>query len=97
MKRCLRLVRHELDRVVDSPLTPRQLQAAKRQILGQLAITYDNHETLALDAGRAFLHNRLERDIIRFRERLDAVSPEDVLQAARTVLCKDNLTTLVYE
>lgn len=97
VKRCLRLVRHELDRVVDSPLTPQQLLAAKRQILGQLAITYDNHETLALDAGRAFLHNRLERDIIRFRERLDAVSPEDVLQAARTVLCKDNLTTLVYE
>ena len=59
VKRCLRLLRHELDRVVDAPLSPGQLQAAKRQILGQLAITYDNHETLALDMGRSFLHGGL--------------------------------------
>ncbi|MGI6222682.1 MAG: M16 family metallopeptidase [Prevotella sp.] len=95
--RCLRLVRRELDRVIDAPLTDRQLNAAKRQIIGQLAIAYDNRETLALDAGRSFLHNGWERDIIHFRERLEAVTPEDVLQAARKVFCKENLTTLVYE
>ena len=95
--RCLKLVRRELDRLVDSPLTDRQLLAAKRQIVGQLAITYDNRETLALDMGRALLHGGLERDLIRFRERLEAVTPADLLTAARDVLRKDNLTTLVYE
>ena len=97
VKRCLRLLRHELDRVVDAPLSPGQLQAAKRQILGQLAITYDNHETLALDMGRSFLHGGLERDLVHFAQRLEKVTPEDVLQAARDVLGKDNLTTLVFE
>ena len=77
--------------------SPGQLQAAKRQILGQLAITYDNHETLALDMGRSFLHGGLERDLVHFAQRLEKVTPEDVLQAARDVLGKENLTTLVFE
>ena len=47
--------------------------------------------------GRSFLHGGLERDLLLFAQRLEKVTPEDVLQAARDVLGKENLTTLVFE
>ena len=42
VKRCLRLVNKELQRVMDKPLTTAQLNAAKRQIKGQLGVACDN-------------------------------------------------------
>ena len=45
VKKCLRLVRRELDRVMDRPLSESQLKAAKRQIKGQIGVACDNRES----------------------------------------------------
>ena len=52
VKRCLKLVQRELDRMAERPLSDRQLAAAKKQLKGQLAIASDNHEQFALDFAR---------------------------------------------
>ena len=56
VKRCLRLVRHELDKIIEKPLTDSHLKAAKRQLKGQIGIACDNREQFALDFGKSFLH-----------------------------------------
>ena len=63
VKRCLRLVRHELDKIIEKPLTDSQLKAAKRQLKGQIGIACDNREQFALDFGKSFLHYGWEKDI----------------------------------
>lgn len=55
LTRCLSLVRKELDRFCDKPLTKRQLASAKEQIKGQLAMAEENNLGLMLSMGRSVL------------------------------------------
>ena len=94
-KRCLRLVRRELDRVMSKPLSTRQLTAAKQQLKGQIGIAVDNHEQFALDFGRSYLHHGTERHLSRLFADIDAVTPEDVQQVAQELFAEERLLTHV--
>jgi Predicted Zn-dependent peptidases len=95
VKRCLRLVNHELDRVMQHPLSERQLQAAKRQLKGQIAIACDNREQFALDFAKSFLHYGKEHDIDALFQRIDAITSEQLLQVAQECFDPKKLQTLV--
>ena len=95
VKRCLRLVHHELDRVMQHPLSERQLQAAKRQLKGQIAIACDNREQFALDFAKSFLHYDKERDIDTLLQSIDAITSEQLLQVAQEVFAPHHLQTLI--
>ena len=95
VKRCLRLVNHELDRVMQHPLSERQLQAAKRQLKGQIAIACDNREQFALDFAKSFLHYGKEHDIDSLFQRIDAITSEQLLQVAQECFDPKKLQTLV--
>lgn len=93
---CRRLVRHEMNRVMNKPLTPAQLAAAKRQIKGQIAVACDNRESFALDFGKSFLHYGREKDVPALLARIDAITAEEIQQVARETFAPDRLTTLVF-
>lgn len=94
--RCLRLVKRELARYVDKPLSERSLHAAKQQLKGQIGIASDNRENFALDFGRTFLRFNRGRDLARFCARIDAITPADIQRVAEEVLSPDHLSTLIY-
>lgn len=95
--RCCRLVRKELDRLMEKPLSDAQLSAAKRQLKGQLAIACDNREQFALDFGRSFLHHGHERDLDDLFRLIDAISTGDIHQVANDLFVADHLTTLIFK
>lgn len=95
VKRCMRLVRHELDRMADKPLSERQLMAAKRQLKGQMAIAADNHEQFALDMARVYLHEHKEHHITRIFQQIDAVTAEQLQQLAQMLFAPERLKTLI--
>ena len=97
VKRCLRLVRTELDRMMQKPLSERQLTAAKRQLKGQIAIACDNREQFALDFGKSYLHHGHERDLDALYRRIDAITAEQIQQTACELFAADRLTTLIFE
>ena len=95
LKRCLRLVHRELDRMMQHPLSERQLNAAKRQLKGQIAIACDNREQFALDFAKSFLHYDKERDIDTLLQQIDAVTSEQLLQTAQTFFVPEKLQMLI--
>ena len=97
VKRCLRLVRQELDRMMARCLSASQLAAAKRQLKGQLAIACDNREQFALDFGRSYLHHGHERDIDLLFRKIDAVTAEDIQLVAGELFAAEKLTTLIIQ
>ena len=97
VKRCLRLVRHELDKFIEKPLTDAQLNAAKRQLKGQIGIACDNREQFALDFGKSFLHYGWEKDITSLYAQIDEVTAEQIQQVARELMGEDRITTLIYK
>ena len=97
VRKCLRLVRRELDKVMQLPLSTTQLRNAKRQLKGQIAIACDNHEQFALDFGKSFLHYGWEKDITHLYESIDKVTAEDIQKVANELFNTDRLTTLIFK
>lgn len=97
VKRCLRLVRTELDRLADRPLSDRQLRAAKEQIEGQLTIAADNREQFVIDVAKTYLHHGTERQLDDIIAHISALTPADLQQVAQHLFRPDGITTLIYQ
>lgn len=96
VKRCLRLVRKELDKFMQKPLSEAQLKAAKKQIKGQVGVACDNRENFALDFGKSFLHYGWEKNVDRLYEQVDEITAEQIQAVAQELFDKDRITTLIF-
>lgn len=97
INKCLKLVRRELDKVMQKPLSANALHTAKQQLKGQIAIACDNREQFALDFGKSFLHYGWEKNIDKLFENIDNVSAEDIQQVANDLFATDKLKTLIFK
>lgn len=96
VKRCLRLVRKELDKFMQKPLSEAQLKAAKKQIKGQVGVACDNRENFALDFGKSFLHYGWEKNVDRLYKQVDEITAEQIQAVTQELFDKDRLTTLIF-
>ena len=94
--KCRRLVRRELDKMAEKPLSATALAAAKRQIKGQIGVACDNRESFAIDFGRSYLHHGIEKDPARLMARVDEVTAEGIQAVAQDIFDKDRMTTLMF-
>ena len=97
VKCCLRLVRKELDKFMQKPLSDAQLKAAKKQIKGQIGVACDNRENFALDFGKSFLHYGWEKNVDRLYEQVDEITAAQIQAVAQELFDKDRLTTLIFK
>ena len=93
--KCLRLIRHELDKVMEKPLSEAQLHAAKKQIRGQIGIACDSRESFALDFAKGFLHYGWKKDVTALCDHIDALTAEDLQRVAQETFVEESLTKLV--
>lgn len=97
IKRCLRLVRKELDRMMEKPLSDSQLKAAKKQIKGQIGVACDNRENFALDFSKSFLHYGWEKNVDCLYEQVEAITSQQIQDVARELFDKNRLITLIFK
>ena len=97
VKRCLRLVRKELDKFMEKPLSDAQLRAAKKQIKGQIGVACDNRENFALDFGKSFLHYGWEKNVDRLYEQVDTITAQQMQAVAQELFDEHRLTTLIFK
>lgn len=95
--RCLRLVRRELRRLIDTPLSASQLAAAKKQIIGQLTIADNNAESYALALGKQYAHYGTCRDTAAIKEAIRNVTADDIQQLAAEIYADERISTLIYK
>lgn len=95
-EKCKRIVKRELQRLCDAPLSEKALNAAKRQIIGQIALSYDNFESVAIGMGKRMLHYGRTQTKEQFIARIHALTAEQVWDAAREIFNPENLTILEY-
>lgn len=96
IKKCLRLTRRELDRMMQKPLSDVQLDKAKRQIKGQIGIASDNREGFALGFAKDYLLYNKCKDIQELFERIDAVTTSQIQDVAQEIFNPDTMTTLMF-
>ena len=97
VERCRRLVVREIQRLLDAPLTPSQLQSAKRQFKGQLALSWENGENVAIGLGTRLLHNQPPKTLEQMQADIDSLTATQLWDTAQEVLQPERLTTLIYK
>ena len=96
MDRCIHLTHKELKKLREQKMTTAQLNAAKKQIIGQIGVASDNAENMALDMGKAFLHYKRVESPEEVFKRIEALTPEIMLEVANEMFDEDQLSTLIY-
>ena len=96
VNRCLKLIRKELDKFMARPLTESQLNAAKKQLCGQIGISCDSFESYSLALGKTFAEYGSHREVETVYEGIEAITAEEVQQLAQEIYAEKRLTTLIY-
>lgn len=94
---CMAIIYKELRRLMHTPLTPRELRAALKQLRGQMAISAQNAENNALAMAKSVLYRNYAPTWMDTYEQIAAVTPEQLQQVANDVLNPEKMVVLKYE
>ena len=96
LDRCLKAIDKEIGKLQAEPLSERRLKAAKKQLLGQLAISGDNGETQCLSMGKGLMAYGKVNSGKENRSLVEAITAEEVQKMAQIIFAKDRLSRLIY-
>ncbi len=96
LEKCIMVIGKEIGKLQAEPLSERKLKAAKKQLLGQLAISGDNGETQCLSMGKSLLAYGKIHDSKENLSMVENISSADLQEMAVKIFDPDKLSTLVY-
>ncbi|NLX41703.1 MAG: insulinase family protein [Bacteroidales bacterium] len=96
VEKCLSLTEKEIGYFRDGRMTEAQLKSAKKQLLGQHAISSDNGEVQALSMGKSLLSYGNVMPDSEIRRLIEEISAEEIRRVACEVLAPERFSTLIY-
>lgn len=97
IERCRRIAVKELDRLCQDGLSDAQLRAAKKQLIGQMGVSTDSFENVALGLGKSWLHYGDYQMLSQLTEQIKGLDRGKLLDIAHDIFNTENLTTLIYK
>lgn len=94
-EKCIDAVRREISRLQDNALTDRKLRAAKKQFLGQIAISSDNGESQCLSMGKSLLAYGKVASAEEIKREIEAVSADMIRDMACRIFAPDRTSCLI--
>ena len=82
VRKCLSIVKRELDRLAQTTMTERMLEKIKTQYCGQLLVSSDNRENMAISMGKSLLTRGAIFDTTHTAERIREVTAEELRSVA---------------
>ena len=96
LEKCLKAIDKEIAKLQAEPLSERRLKAAKKQLLGQLAISSDNGETQCLSMGKGLLAYGKISSGKDNKAMVEAITAEDVQEMAQKIFDSNRISRLTY-
>lgn len=96
LDKCLIAIEKEIAKLQNEPMSERRLKAAKKQLLGQLAISSDNGETQCLSMGKGLIAYGKVSSGKDNRAMVDGITAEEVQKMAQTIFAKERISKLTY-
>lgn len=95
-KKVERLVKKELKELCSKKMSVRQLQDAKKQLIGQIALSQDSGPSMMTGLAKSYLlYNKVE-SLEKFFSAIEAITPEDILRVSNEFLDPSLMSHLVY-
>lgn len=92
--RCMELIERQIKELIEKPLSVRQMSIAKRQFLGQCAISAENNEAYMLGAAKSYLVFGGVDSYQIVKDKIMAVSTDDIRKAAKDIF--GSMSVLMY-
>ncbi len=83
VEQCVELIHKELLNLCQQPLNNRQLAAAKRQYIGQIAVSSASPEQTLLSSARGYLYRNQIFTLQQSSQAIEAITAEDLLRVAQ--------------
>ncbi len=96
LQKCMKGVEKVIRKMQDELLSDSAMRAAKKQLLGQLAISSDNGETQCLSMGKSLVAFGDVSTDSQNREAIEAVSADRIRESARKIFNPETMSTLIY-
>lgn len=96
LEKCLNTIDKELQKLQGEMLSERKLKAAKKQLLGQLAISGDNGETQCLSMGKSLLSFGKINSGKDNKDLVESITAEDVREMAIRIFDRNKISRLIY-
>lgn len=96
LDKCLKIIDKELKKLMEQPLSEKKLKAAKKQLLGQLAISGDNGETQCLSMGKSLISYGKISSNQETRTLVEAITGEEVCGMARKLFREEAISRLTF-
>lgn len=94
-EKCIDAVRREISKLQANALTDRKLRAAKKQFLGQIAISSDNGEAQCLSMGKSLLAYGRVASAEEIKREIEAVSADMIRDMACRIFAPDRTSSLI--
>ncbi len=94
--KCIAAIDKEIGKLQSEVMSDRKLKAAKKQLLGQLAISGDNGETQCLSMGKSLLSFGKIHSGKENKSLVEAITAEDIRTMAQKIFDKTRLSKLIY-
>lgn len=94
-EKCIDAVRREISKLQDNALTDRKLRAAKKQFLGQIAISSDNGESQCLSMGKSLLAYGKVASAEEIKREIEDVSADMIRDMACRIFAPDRTSCLI--
>lgn len=94
-EKCIDAVRREISKLQDNSLTDRKLRAAKKQFLGQIAISSDNGESQCLSMGKSLLAYGKVASAEEIKREIEEVSADMIRDMACRIFAPDRTSCLI--
>lgn len=94
-EKCIDTVRREISKLQANALTDRKLRAAKKQFLGQIAISSDNGESQCLSMGKSLLAYGRVASAEEIKREIEAVSADMIRDMACRIFAPDRTSCLI--
>lgn len=95
--RSLKIINAEIKKLQNKPLGILQLDRAKKQIIGQMAIGAENRSNLMLNIGRSYLLFNKVDSLETVYKKINSVTSKQLIEVANEVFDFNKLSTLIYK
>jgi predicted Zn-dependent peptidase len=93
----MQVSRDEISKLRTRLISEKRLINARKQLMGQLAISYENNEHMMLTAGkRLLIFNRVDT-LDTIRKNLEEITAAQLRESANEILHSKNLNLLIFE
>lgn len=97
LDKAISLIKREIKILQNKLLGDIQISKAKKQLVGQLAMSQENHEDLMLTLGKSFMtYNKMDSLDVLYKK-INSVTTAQIMDIANEILDFDKLSILIYK